>query len=69
MDTFFKGKVSVPNSQATQLHADAVRRSENLVHKYGGVRPGHTTKNFLVEAIEVIELVLNNAGFKESLEI
>ena len=59
----------VPNSQATQLHADAVRRSENLVHKYGAVRPGHTTKNFLVEAIEVIELVLNNAGFKESVEI
>ena len=59
----------VPNSQATQLHADAVRRSENLVHTFGGFRPGQTTKNFLVEAIEVIELVLNNAGFKESVEI
>jgi len=58
----------VPNSQVTQLHADAVRRSENLVRKYGGFGPGHTTKNFVVEAIEVIELVLNNAGFKGSLE-
>ena len=58
----------VPELQVTQLHADTVRRSEILVSKFRVFSPGHTIKNLVTEAIEVIELVLNNAGFKESLE-
>lgn len=58
----------VPESQVTQLHADAVRRSEILVSKFRVFSPGHTIKNLVTEAIDVVELVLNNAGFKGSLE-
>ena len=56
----------VPKSQVNQLHADAVRRSEKLLIKLEEFGPSHTIKNLLAEAIEVIELVLNNAGFKGS---
>ena len=56
----------VPKSQVNQLLADAVRRSEKLLIKLEEFGPSHTIKNLLAEAIEVIELVQNNAGFKGS---
>jgi len=59
----------VPDSLVSQLHADAVHRSEIIVNKCRTLGPGYTIKNLLTEAIDVIELLLNNAGFKGSLAV
>jgi hypothetical protein len=52
----------VPEAKVEKLHAEAVRRSDDLVHRLGSVWAGNSLDSIIADTVALIESVLNNAA-------